>query len=290
MADGVFVLRLAEVRVPAGRFRSLKPGQAAAIGAAIAADGQYDPIAVTRLPGRDDYDLVDGWHRLEGCRLVGLPTIEARLVPAHKVVRTRREILSGIARAGEDVFDRAAAIDGLARLAREQLDEPSVGDLRRPADGQPRLPQQIDREAKKSVGIIPIALRWDAKVAEELGLGWSSVRKMAQVHERIAADLKERLRARGQAGKLVPLLALSALLPEQMERVVAELECYPALALAEAIERVTRTAPALSPAERAQSAFMVKSNRWSPRERASFLAQWNAAYHPDGRRRAGGRG
>jgi ParB-like chromosome segregation protein Spo0J len=287
MADGILVLSIDAIRVPAGRFRSLKPGHAAAIGAAIAADGQYDPIAVTRLPGRDDYELVDGWHRLEGCRLAGLSTIEARLVPANKVVRTRREILSGIARAGEDVFDRAAAIDGLARLAREQLDEPSVSDLRRPADAPPRLPQEIDRDAKKAVGIIPTALRWDAKVAEELGLGWSSVRKMAQVHERIAADLKERLRARGQAGKLVPLLALSALLPEQMERVVDALERYPALDLAQAIERVSGAAPVGTPAERAQSAFFGKAGRWSPRERASFWAQWTAQYHPDGRKRAG---
>ena len=122
----ILTLRLDKIRVPPHRLRALKPDQARAVGAAIATDGQYDPIAVAQLQGQPGYELVDGLHRLEGSRLEGLPTIEARLAKPERRMRVRREALSGIVRATEDVFDRAAAIDALAKIAREDAGVPSV--------------------------------------------------------------------------------------------------------------------------------------------------------------------
>lgn len=282
-AGEILTLRVAEITVPKDRFRALKIDQARAIGAAIAADGQYEPIAVTRLPGRSDYQLVDGWHRLEGSRFSGLDMIEARLVSYDPEARVRREVLSSIARAAEDVFDRAAAIDALARLAREEAGLPAAGDLRRA--GELRAVKVIQDEAEGQLQSIANTLRWDLKLAEQLGVGSRNIRNLAVIHERIPAELKDQLRALGQAEKLVPLLKFAALHPDEMRRLIYWLKASDEPDLAEGLAWLAGPSPA-SPVEKAQNAVFRKAGSWSPRERASFFEQWNAAYHPDGRARA----
>ncbi|MBS3961463.1 MAG: ParB N-terminal domain-containing protein [Sandarakinorhabdus sp.] len=286
-AGEILTLRVAEITVPKDRFRALKVDQARAIGAAILADGQYDPIAVTRLPGHSDYQLVDGWHRLEGCRFAGLDTIEARLVSYEPKARIWREVLSGIARASEDVFDRAAAIDALARLAREEAGLPAAGDLRR--SGELRALKVIQDEADGQIAIIANSLRWDLKLAEQLGVGARNIRNLAVIHERIPAKMKDQLRKLGQAEKLVPLLKFAALLPYDMERLLHWLKTADEPDLAEGLAWLAGPSPA-SPVEKQQNALFGKAAKWSPRERASFFAQWTSAYHPDGRAIAANKG
>ena len=280
-ARQVLVLRIDEIRVPDGRFRMLKPDQAAAIGAAIAADGQYEPIAVTRMPGRSDYDLVDGWHRLEGSRRAGLTTIEARLVAPKKVTRVKREVLSGLARAAEDVFDRAAAIDALAQVAREEAGVPAVGDLRRHREG--RHPKVIEQEAESSLSFMTNMLRWDEKVAEQLGLGARMVRRLAIVHERIPAEMKARLRELGHANDLMPLHEL-ARFPEGFMARVVEALAKGCKSIAEAIAQV-QAAPKLDAFTKFSDSVFRKAKTLTPAQRQAFLADWLDTYHEDGRRK-----
>lgn len=283
MGRDVLVLQLAEIRVPEGRFRALKIDQAAAIGASIAAEGQFDPIAVTRLPGHPDYVLVDGWHRLEGCRIAGIPTIDARLIEAGKAARVKREVLSGLVRAAEDVFDRAAAIDALARLAREEAGVPTVGDLRRRTDDAPRPPKVIETEAEDASVMMTNMLRWDLHVAAQLGLGSRMVRRLAVVHERIPAHLKDKLRELGLANELMPLHELARYPTPFIEKVVEQLTAK-VMSIAEAIE-IVLARPKVDAFTKFSSAVFRKAQSLTTAQRRDFLADWLQTYHPDGRLR-----
>lgn len=280
-AREVLVLQIDEIRVPEGRFRTLKAEQAAAIGASIAAEGQFDPIAVTRLPGQDGYVLVDGWHRLEGSRICRLPTIEARLIEPGKTARVKREVLSGLVRAAEDVFDRAAAIDALARMAREEAGQPAVGDLRR--HNEPRLVKAIAAEADSAFPMMGNMLRWDLHVAEQLGLGKSTVRRLAVVHERIPSHLKDKLRELGLANELMPLHELARYPLPFIEQVVAALTAK-VMSIAEAIDQV-QNRPKVDAFTKFSSAVFRKAQGLTTAQRRDFLADWLETYHPDGRLR-----
>jgi uncharacterized ParB-like nuclease family protein len=280
-AREVLVLQIDEIRVPEGRFRTLKAEQAAAIGASIAVEGQFDPIAVAQLPGEAGYVLVDGWHRLEGSRQAGIATIEATLVQPKKAVRVKREVISGLARAAEDVFDRAAAVDALARLAREEAGVPAIGDLRRRADAEPRLPKVIEAEADSGLSCMTNMLRWDLHVAVQLGLGERMVRRLAVVHERIPAHLKDKLRELGLANELMPLHELARYPVPFIEKVVAALTAK-VMSIAEAIDQV-QARPKVDAFTKFSSSVFRKAQSLTTAQRRDFLADWLETYHPDGR-------
>jgi uncharacterized ParB-like nuclease family protein len=276
-AREVLVLQIDEIRVPEGRFRTLKAEQAVAIGASIAAEGQFDPIAVTRLPGQADYVLVDGWHRLEGSRQAGLTTIEARLIEPGKAARVKREVLSGLVRATEDVFDRAAAVDALARLAREEAGLPPEGPL--PA-GRPA--KAAKERADENVPIMGTFLRWDLAVAEKLGLGRTSVQRLKVVHDCFDWHVKERLRAAGQADQLMPLVALAAYPDAFVLKVIVALESGNAGTIADGIDFV-QARPKVDAFTKFSSAVFRKAQSLTTAQRRDFLADWLETYHPDGR-------
>ena len=290
MADwNVLTLRLDEIVVSEDRARALKADDARAIGEAIKLDGQYDPIAVTRLPGRSDYLLVDGWHRLEGSRMVGLETIQAFEIGPDKGKRIKREIISGIARARHDVFDRAAAVDALSRWARTEAGLPEEGVLHGGQAFGPRAISVIQRDADSAIPIIGTALRWDLQVAELLGFGKSTVRNYATVHQRISVAHKASLRSLGLASELVPLLKFAGLLPEDQARAIAILSAGDEVTIAgaiSAIEQQDARREVLSPIDKKTAAFLRVTDGWENAQRRAFFDRWNQTYHPDGRRRS----
>ena len=212
----VFLIPVGEIEVPADRLRSLKLEQADAIGAAILADGQYDPITVAKLPGREQFTLVDGLHRLEGCRQHGIELIEARIGSADREARLRQEVLSAWARADHDVFDRAAQIQAMVNAA--------------------AVPPGSDDAT--AVAMIATALRWDLAAAETLGLSPRSVRNYCGVGKAFSPAQVEVLRARQMAGELVPLMRLAALPPEDFARAWMAIEAGDVASIAEALALV----------------------------------------------------
>ena len=286
MADwNVLTLRLDEIVVSEDRARALKADDARAIGEAIKLDGQYDPIAVTRLPGRSDYLLVDGWHRLEGSRMVGMETIRAVEIGPEKAKRIKREVLSGVARARHDVFDRAAAIDMLARWARVEAGLPEDGDLRALNSGL----RSIEHAAKVDSAMIAKSTGWDEQVAEHFDCSIRSVRNYKLVHERIRPEYRAILRGLSQADQLVPLLKFAGLLPEDQARAIAILSAGDEATIAgaiAAIEQEDSRREALSPVDKKTAAFLRVTDGWESAQRRAFFERWNQTYHPDGRRRS----
>lgn len=258
------------IDVPMDRLRSLKLAQADAIGAAIVADGQYDPITVAAVGER--YALVDGLHRLEGCRLHEVERIEARIVPDDREARLRQEVLSAWARADHDVFDTAAQVAAIASLSGWAVSE--------------ALGTEPTKEAEKNAcAIMAQTLRWDEKTAETLGIGRRSVFRHLKILRAFDQDQVAMLRRRGLADELVPLERLSALSPRDFDRAMAAL-ARGDMSIAEALALVAEVATA-SPFVKKSTAFLTFLRaKASARERAELIRQLNEEYLPDGRPRA----
>lgn len=190
---------------PGDRLRQLKDEQAHAIGAAIKADGQYDPITVARLPGSTRFILVDGLHRLEGCKAHGITHTEARIGTANREARVRQEVLSGVARATHDVFDKAAQIAALAAMAREKAGKPAIGDLRK-LNGRPL--KEAMEEAAVDLELSSKSLHWSEETAEDFDICARQVRKYALVSARFSPENVDLLRRKRIAGQLGPIVSL----------------------------------------------------------------------------------
>lgn len=261
----IIMVQIADVAVPADRLRALKANQAAAIGAAIKADRQYEPIAVCQLPGKPGYTLVDGLHRLEGCRAVGLAEIEARLVPPGKAERQRQEVLSSWARADHDAFDMAAQVAAMVALA-----------------------QSADTDDEEAVSLtVRLAAGWDETACEALGISRANLFRYLKLHRFYDDAQKAILRDAGMATELVPLIRLAALPPEDFAEAWAAIAAGEAASIAEALALVS-PADFVDPVAKKNAAFLGHFAKRSNRERADFIAQLLAAYFTDGRPRKGG--
>jgi ParB-like chromosome segregation protein Spo0J len=256
----VLVIPVDKIDIPSDRLRSLKEPQAKAIGAAIIADRQYDPISVAQLPGSDRFTLVDGLHRLAGLRLHGADNIEARIVPADRAGRRRQEIASAWARADEDVFDRAAIIAELCASA-------------------------SDEDAFQCIGT---ALRWDLAAAEVLGVKKSTIRNYVALNERFDDAAKKLLRQREMAGLLVPLLRLAALPPEELATVMGWIEQGAVASIAEAMDLLLPTKPPSHVAEKAARSLIKKMADWDVVDRKRLISKLLEAFDRNGNPRADG--
>lgn len=275
----VLLIPIEVIDVPKDRLRSLKEPQATAIGAAIVADRQYDPITVAKLPGQTGFVLVDGLHRLEGCRMHGVASIEARIVDGNREARVRQEVLSGVARATHDVFDRAAQVAALAAIAREKAGKPPMGDLRK-LNG--RLSnQEIENEAVIDLELSSKSLHWSETTADAFDIGPRQVRKYAVVAERFTPEMIAVLREREMADQLGPIMALANLPPFDLERAIGFIADFSAATIAEALNKVTGAAEP-TPFNKKLNKFVSWAEALSVRERRQLMAELTARYDLNG--------
>lgn len=244
-AKQLFHVSVDWVDVPEDRLRTLKPEQARAIGEAIRADRQYDAIAVTQLPGKDRFLLVDGLHRLEGCRMVGIELVEARLVSANRASRRRQEILSAWARADHDAFDYAAQVAELAELNK--------------GTGQD----------EDDCSIVLQGARWDEATANALKLHRTNVFRYLKLHRFYSAEQKAALRDAGLAGDLMPLIRLAALPPEDFDAAWVALTEGRASTIAEMLASV-----ALAPVDtwdKQKGKVLTQAKGWQPHQLTELI-------------------
>lgn len=267
---------------PGDRLRQLKQEQADAIGAAIKADGQYDPITVARLPGSTRFILVDGLHRLKGCEAHGITHIEARIGTANREARVRQEALSGVARANHDVFDKAAQVAALAALAREAAGKPAIGDLRK-LNGRP-LQDAMD-EAAVDLVMMTKSIHWSEKAADQMGCSPKTARRYAQIAAAYSSSDIKLLREKDLAWHLVPLISLATLPPEQFARAmrfIAEND-EPTIAAAMAPPAESKA----SPYQKKRDAFLgFLDSKCDQRQRAEIIREILSTYRENGQKRA----
>lgn len=255
-ARPIMMVEIADIAVPTDRLRALKADQAAAIGAAIKADRQYEPIAVCQLPGKPGFTLVDGLHRLEGCRAVGLAEIEARLVPPGKAERQRQEVLSAWARADHDAFDMAAQVAAMVALAR------GAG-----ADAH-------DEEAVSLT--VRLATGWEDAAREALGISRANLFRYLKLHRFYDDTQKAILREAGMAGELVPLIRLAALPPEDFDIAFNAIAAGKAGSIADALALL---APApVNGWDKQKAKVLKQAAAWQPHELRELIDELRALY------------
>lgn len=269
----VLLIPVDVIKVPADRLRSLKDDQARAIGAAIVADGQYDPITVAQLPGEEGFLLVDGLHRLEGCRAVGIHLIEARIGSNDRDARLRHEVLSGIARATHDVFDKAAQVGAIVKIVRKQAGIPE-GDLRQFNGARTR--SAIIEQSEVDFFTLTKSLDWSATAAEQLDLSAASVRRYAAVAAAFDADDIDLLRKKSLADELGPLLALSRLPPDDFQRALLAIARSEVATITDALA-LSRLAP-VSTFDKRKRKLLNQVKDWEPHEVRELIAELRDIY------------
>lgn len=261
----VFEVPVDLIDVPEGRLRSLKPTQAEAIGKAIAADRQYDPIAIRMRVGTDRFWLVDGLHRLEGCRMTGQPTVQARMGPAAADKALMQEVLSAWARADDDAFDVAAQIAAIVDLAKGASEEINSAD-----------------DVSLMIGL---ATRWDQSACDVLRISRANLFNYLKLHRFYSGDQRRVLREKGCAGELMPLHRLASLPPESFAVAWAYIEATAAPTIAEALATVAPSS--VDPISKAKGAFLGKFAKWEKSHRADFIADLLTRYDEFGNERRG---
>lgn len=260
----IFEVPVDAIDIPNDRLRSLKAHEAEAIGKAMVADGQYEPITIAQLPGRDGFTLIDGLHRLTGARLVGMATIQAVFGPAEADARRRREVLSAWARAGHDAFDKALQVAEMAGLE-------GRGRGRRHA----RFGQG---DADDFCNTMLQALRWDEATAAALGISRMQVFRHLKLATFYDQKRIARLRELSQADDTMPLVRLADLPPEDFDR---------AWALIEAGEGIAAAMAAVAPGpvdtfSKARTSILKKLADWPAMERKRLLADLLDTYDRNG--------
>lgn len=250
-------LSVDQIDIPADRLRTLKQDQAYAIGYAIQADGQYDPIAVARLPGKTTYVLVDGLHRLVGSRAVGLTEVDARVVDADRNSRIRQEVLSAWARADHDAFDRAAQVAAMAELAQEAGVE-------------------IVGEATASA-TIALAVGWDVQAYEALGISRRSLFNYLKIHRFYRDEQKALLRERAMADELVPLIKLAALPPEDFAAAYTAIWAQKVGSIAEALSMLVPVP--VTGWDKQKTKVLKQAASWKPHELRELIDELRVIYN-----------
>lgn len=250
----VLLIPVDAIDVPDDRLRSLKPGHAAAIAESIFADGQFDPITVAQLPGSDRFTLVDGLHRLKGCRTRGIRLIEARIGAADRIARRRQEILSAWARAGHDAFDKAAQVAAFAKICGEDCE---TNDL----DASIRMIQ---------------ALNWEEETASQLGIGRATLYRCLRLARFYTPRQIALLRTRGLAGEMAPLKRLTDLSAEQFSMAWHLIESGEVETIVEAIDRVT--AKQVSGFTKAKAKLLKQAEKWEPADIREMIADLRRLY------------
>lgn len=191
------------------------PDKAAALGGLIAADGQRDPIKVTRVfpsktpdeclaEGNQPWRLVVGRHRLEGCKLEGLNVLAIvvkgspdELAAMEASENVHRRVIAPLERAK---FTAALAKVVRARLARElgeNLSDQEMGIkarwLRAKSGENGLLDYQnaADEEAQHTRVTMTRLYGWRGSVADALDVSEATVKRGILLYRQIIEPFPE---------------------------------------------------------------------------------------------------
>jgi ParB family chromosome partitioning protein len=251
------------------RLRDADPAHVAAIAESIQQIGQQVPIRV-RIDPKGQYHLIAGLHRIEACRLVGLPEIECLIETGLDELTARIiEIDENLIRHELNPLDRAAFLAERKRIYEELHPETRAGVAGAKARQGQKSATAIFAVASGSQEGVPA---FSEDVAARTRLSARTVWRAVQVHSRLAAEVRRRLSGTHIAQKEGELFALSRQSPDRQMRIVD-------LVLAEggpktvkqAIEQITPSAQRKSPDEAAYKALLSAWRRCSPAMQQRFL-------------------
>ncbi len=175
------------------RLRPVDPLHVEVLGRAMLREGQATPIVVCRLPGRNDWTLVAGAHRVEAARKFDIEQLKAEVISPDKIGRRQREISENLWRKDLDPMDRANFIAELVRLAklRAGIDPEAAG---RAASANARWQNEVKSASKDASDTVTLVYGWSESVADQIGLSKRTVERDIMLHARLSPAVIAMLR------------------------------------------------------------------------------------------------
>lgn len=175
------------------RLRPVDPVHVEVLGRAIMREGQATPIVVCRLPGRNDWTLVAGAHRVEAARKFDIEQLKAEIISPDKIGRRQREISENLWRKDLDPIDRANFIAELVRLAKLRAGiDPDASAQQIAANA--RWQKAVKTRANDACATIAHVYGWVNDVAEDAGFSRRTVYNDLTLHTRLSPAAIEKLR------------------------------------------------------------------------------------------------
>jgi len=263
------------------RLRPIDPVHVEVLGRAILREGQATPIVVCRLPGRNDWTLVAGAHRVEAARKFGIEMLRAEIIGPDKIGRKQREVSENLWRKDLDPADRANFIAELVRLTKLRAGiDPNANAQKVAANA--RWQKALIERSKDAGDTMSHVYGWTDEVADQIGLSRRTLSRDLILHTRLAPSALAQLRLRRHpvATNATQLRALAKLEPIDQSRVVslllhADLKLgEPAKTVGEAWSRINGKAKAPADAETKRlSAFTGTFSRMGIAEKKGALKQ-----------------
>ena len=206
----------------AGRIGLFFPAKADALAALIGAHGQNDPVKLVKRgnAAKTGWRLVAGLHRVEACRILGIPVFAIEVLGDAAVLHgiqaseniDRRE-LAPLERA---MFVAAVADAAKARLIAVHggLSQLEVARARKAGKVQFTDLEKADDRAALCLDILSTQYSWKAETAEACGLGQKDVQRAIRIFDCLIApnrDLMDAFKDHPVAQKAGDLLDIVAL-------------------------------------------------------------------------------
>lgn len=279
----LLLIEVAEIEM-GERLRPIDKVWAKALGGMMVAEGQDEAIKVCRLPGRTNYRLVAGGHRLVGAALAGMTYIKAEVVTNDELARRAIEVRENLFKKGLDPLDRAAFVAELITLKKLEAGVDPNATSQQIAI-QARWQKQLSDDAADAEDIVSSAYGFTENVAEDLGFSSRTIIRDLFLHRRLLPDVSARLRSHAICRNAGQLKALAKLSETEQREIAGMLAEGTVKSVAEAVATIKQT-PKASAEDKRFSTIIGTLGRMSDRERGGVLAHIAALYHPDGRRRA----
>lgn len=225
-------VRVADVQM-GERLRPVDPVWAEALGRIMLGDRQRTPIEICRLPGRADFLLVAGGHRLSGAQIVGMEFIEARIVSADALDRREGEVSENIWKKGLDPIDRAAFVAELIQIRKIRAGLSADQDGR-VVSAKTRWSEALKADADDASVTMTLAYGWADGVGEKIGLSRKTIYRDLELHRGLKPDVAAQIRDTGVGANATQLRALAKLEESEQRAIAAMIAGGDAKSVAEA--------------------------------------------------------
>lgn len=252
------------------RLRPVDPAWAADLGKIMLVEGQHDPIKICRLPGKANFRLVIGGHRLEGRRLTAQATVKAVFMSADALDRRAAEISESLFRRDLEPIDAATFV---AELIHVQKVKAGIDPLKdgRSISAKARWAQALNQDAKDATDIVSVAFGLTADVADQLGLTERTIRRHLELHRGLRPDVVAQLRGHPIAKNAGQLRALAKMAEADQRQAAILIFEGKAKGASDALA-ILRQTPKPNEQAKHLSAFLGSFSRMGQREKWAAMA------------------
>lgn len=188
----IVLLPVADIEI-GERLRPVDPVAAEGIGRTMQLMGQKKPIEVCRLPGRKQWTVVDGAHRVTGAQVVGITHLRAEVVENDVDERLEREITAEVFDPQLAPLDRAMFVGRLAELNKKRAGI-TTEETPQAIAAKARW-EKVKADAADASLTVRDAYGFNDRIAERLGFSIATIERDLFLYRHISSSAVGRLRA-----------------------------------------------------------------------------------------------